>query len=493
MVQDLDPTEPAARTWTTTTFALLWCSVCIQPFGVVAGGSLISLGLSWPDVVLAVTLGTVVLMPCLIANAVAGVKYGVPFPVLCRSSFGVRGAQAAALSRGIVAMGWLSIQLWFGATALYEGLHSIWPSVEHPSVGTDINLAQLLLFLGYVGLHCICVILGLEKLEPILKRAAIAQAVGLLALCIWALCTEPLVKSLEATNKLRPAQTNSSSTLMLLADATTSSVAGWSTLTLNIADLSRYAKNQRSSWLGQLLGFPAANIITPFVGIIVTGAAYLHYGVNSWDLVTLFGQWRTAVGVPASILIACSSLACNVVANIVSPANDIANLAPKSISFRMGALITLAIATCMCPWRIFSSANNLVTRFLVGYSMVTGSILAVMLVDYYIVHKQNMNVHHLYDLQPGSPYWFTAGFNWRAGVAVVLGISLCFPGFLAELGAIHVGQTLNIAYKLSWFVSFFLTGFLYAVLNAVFPAAIQQDHSKRSEDQKLLSEYLVND
>ena len=184
-----------------------------------------------------------------------------------------------------------------------------------------------------------------------------------------------------------------------MSKGVTAIVSGWSTMALNIADLSRYARSQRSQVVGQALGFVVPNVLAPLVGAFATCASIITYGATAqdWSVVELFGEWPPALGLVAALLLALSLLSCNLLANVVSPANDIANVCPARISFRAGALATLLLSACTCPWLVFSSATSFVVDFLIGYSSITGALLGVMLADYFLVRRQVLTLRELYD------------------------------------------------------------------------------------------------
>ncbi len=218
-------------------------------FGFVAGAGLLDLGLRLWEVMLCILVGTVVLLVCLNANALAGLDYAIPFPVLCRASFGVRGAQGATLSRAAVGIGWLSLNLWLGSQALYTCTVRLFPGVGRTAgLPTGVDGASLGFFLGFVLLHVLLVAMGLRRLNTFMRVAAALQIAGFIAMLGWALSVasaRDISAGMDALQR-EAAQDATAPHSLLIPMGITSVISGWSTLTLNIADLSRYAANSRS-------------------------------------------------------------------------------------------------------------------------------------------------------------------------------------------------------------------------------------------------------
>eukprot|EP00947_MAST-08B_sp_MAST-8B-sp1_P001924 g1924.t1 len=320
--------------------------------------------------------------------------YGIPFPVYARAAFGSAGAVGVALSRGVVAIFWCSLQVWLGTKALYSAAVAFDPSIAAASpvvVEGRLNVAELAIFLSFLALHVVlAVAMGPERLRWLFYVAGPVQVIGLAGLLGWALSVanvdQLLAASLNISDAAAAKRGGTGPVGLAWWRGVTAAVSGWSTMVLNIADLSRYSKSQKAQVWGQSLAFPLLNVCTPFVGVLAAGAASLAYGPEAatWDLVDLFQRWPPGWALVGAIAVAFALLTCNLIANVVSPANDIANVAPDRISFRVGAVASLVgVALCQ-PWSLFATAENFIERFLVGYSMVTGGIFGVMVTDYYL-------------------------------------------------------------------------------------------------------------
>jgi len=246
----------------------------------------------------------------------------------------------------------------------------------------------------------------------------------------------------------------------------TGMVGFWATLSLNIPDFTRYATSQRAQQVGQALGLPLPMTLFSFVGVAVTSATLLIYGTTIWDPVVLAGRFEGRWLVTGAMLaVALSTLATNIAANIVSPANDFANLAPQRISFRAGGYLTGVVGLLIFPWKLIADPSGFIFTWLVGYSALLGPIGGILITDYYLLRHQELSLNDLY--QHEGRYTYQRGFNPVAMVALVLGIIPCVPGFLAAIGVLDkaaVWPWLLEVYNYAWFVGFFVAGTVYWLL-----------------------------
>ena len=243
-------------------------------------------------------------------------------------------------------------------------------------------------------------------------------------------------------------------------------VGFWATLSLNIPDFTRYAKSQKAQIRGQALGLPASMTMFAFIGVVVTSATAIVYGNTIWDPVQLAGRFDSKVLVSvAMIAVAISTLATNIAANIVSPANDFSNLAPRKINFRTGGYLTGIIGILIFPWKLLANPNQYIFTWLSGYSSLLGPIGGILIADYYFIRKQRLNVDEMYKAK--GQYSFGNGFNKFAIIALLLGILPNVPGFLLQIKV--VSPTLFPAwisglYSYAWFIGFFVSGIVYMLL-----------------------------
>ncbi len=462
--EDLAPVPAEKRTWNTWNYAALWISMslCIPTY--MLASSLIEGGMNWWQAILTIFLGnTIVLLP-MILNGHAGAKFGIPFPVLARASFGVMGANIPAILRAIVACGWFGIQTWIGGFALYQMAHVWFPSIENlPQIFPDsftLQTGPAITFFIFWLLNMWIVKMGVESIRKLLVFKAFFLPFAALALLFWAI---------SAGNGLgpilsQPSKFHSSSEFWkFFFPGLTGMVGYWATLSLNIPDFTRYARSQRAQVVGQIIGLPPSMTLFAFIGVVVTSATMIIYGHTIWDPLVLAGKFESKLLVSfAMIAVAISTLATNIAANIVSPANDFSNLSPSKIDFKKGGYITGIIGILIFPWKLIADPNGYIFTWLIAYSSLLGPVGGIMIVDYFFIRKQQLVVDELYSHD--GRYNYANGFNRAAIIALIVGILPNIPGFLTTT---HIVSTKNVwpwlsdLYNYAWFVGFIVSGIVY--------------------------------
>jgi NCS1 family nucleobase:cation symporter-1 len=465
--EDLAPIASDRRTWTTWNYAALWISMslCIPTY--MLSSSLIEGGMNWWQAILTIFLGnTIVLIP-MILNGHAGAKYGIPFPVFARASFGTKGANIPAMLRAVVACGWFGIQTWIGGFAIYQMMRLWIPAIETlPQIFPDwfgLQTGPAICFFLFWLLNMFVVYLGVDSIRKLLVFKAIFLPVAALALLFWAIsAAHGLGPILETKSKF----TNSVDFFHFFFPALTGMVGFWATLSLNIPDFTRYATSQKAQIRGQIYGLPTSMTLFAFVGVVVTSATAIVFGTTIWDPVVLAGRFDSKLLVSvAMIAVAISTLATNIAANIISPANDFANLSPSKIDFRKGGYITGIIGILIFPWKLIADPTGYIFTWLVGYSSLLGPVGGIMIVDYYFIRKQTLIVDDLYNSK--GIYSFSNGFNTNAIWALLLGIVPNVPGFLLTIKLVDstiFPEWISSLYSYAWFVGFGISGFIYWIL-----------------------------
>ncbi|MDA3615852.1 NCS1 family nucleobase:cation symporter-1 [Polluticaenibacter yanchengensis] len=461
---DLAPTTAKQRTWGTWNYAALWISMslCIPTY--MMASSLIQGGMSWWQAIMTILLGNIIVLIPMILNGHAGTKYGIPFPVFARASFGVFGANIPAILRAIVACGWFGIQCWIGGAALYQILRVWMPGLQELSVvGMFPPLLPFLCFLAFWAFNMYVVYLGVDSIKKLLIFKAYFLPMAAIALLCWAIW---------AANGLGPILSKPSS-FSTNADfwkyffpALTGIVGFWATLSLNIPDFTRYATSQKAQVKGQMIGLPPSMAIFAFIGVVVTSATYIVFGETIWDPVVLAGKFTNKTVVTlAMIAVVISTLATNIAANIVSPANDFANLAPQKINFKIGGYITGVLGILIFPWKLVADPNGYIFTWLVGYSSLLGPIGGIMIADYFFVRRKYLNVADLY--KANGLYTYKNGINIGAIIALIAGILPNVPGFLATVHWVRADffpAWLTGLYHYAWFIGFAISAIVYYIL-----------------------------
>lgn len=235
-------------------------------------------------------------------------------------------------------------------------------------------------------------------------------------------------------------------------------VAHWAAIALNISDFTRYAKSQRDQLIGQAVSLPIAMTAYSFIAIAVTTATIAIFGQAIWDPVAVLARLGSPFAIAlATIALVLATLNVNVAANIVSPANDFSNLYPRRISFKLGGAITCLVGLVMQPWKLLASYGNFIIGWLVGYSSVLGPVAGILIADYFVLRKTNLDVDDLY--RRGGVYEYSRGVNPRAIIALVVGIALAVMGL--------VFKSLAAVYAYAWFIGFGASFVLYLALSSL--------------------------
>ncbi len=466
--EDLAPTKVSQRTWGTYNIAALWISMsaCIPTY--MLASSLISEGMNWYQAVLTIFFGNAIVLIPMILNAHAGTKYGIPFPVYCRASFGVQGANIPALLRAFVACGWFGIQSWIGGWAIYKIVTIYVPSWDLlPPWLAGINIAQFTCFMFFWGINMFVIYKGIESIRFLLDiKAPLLIALGL-ALLWWANeRAGGFGPMLSQPSHFVPGGPKEGQFWAVFFPSLTGMIGFWATLSLNIPDFTRYAHSQRDQMLGQAIGLPTTMALYAFIGVAVTSATIVIYGAPVWDPVVLITKFTNPFVLAVSLFSLClATLATNLAANVVSPANDFANLWPSRITFRIGGLITGIIGILIQPWKLVADPSGYIFTWLVGYSALLGPIGGILICDYFWVRRMSLNPVQLYE--GDGEYSYSNGFNPAAIIALLLGIAPNIPGFLGTIRVIDpavVGSFLMNLYSYAWFVGFGVALLAYRIL-----------------------------
>lgn len=544
--EDLAPVPKDKRTWTTFDLAAIWVgmAVCIPTY--ILASYMIKSGMSWYVALIIIALANLIITIPMILNGHAGVKYGIPFPVLGRASFGTKGIHIPAIVRAVVACGWFGVQTWIGGLAIY----AIWNAVTGSEGSAGLDLGK---FIGFgifwmINMHFIWH--GTESIKWLEKYSAPILVFMGIALIGWGayeaggfgtvlekgaqmqtptavvkqegeqfllylsplrakngrtkaelfdvfvddfksnkmtvspqmapidlkllfpdseISTESKVAvqfSIDGDDKTIKSsivsasiegQENSGQSIMSYMIWLTAMVGFWATMSLSIADITRYASTQKAQVKGQLIGLPGTMILYSFVGVFVTFAATLNFSdilVSDdapWDPVSLLSKFDSPVVVVISqIFMIIATLSTNIAANVIAPANAFSNLLPKQISFRSGGIITAVIGIVICPWWLL----NEISGILIFISGLLGPVLGILVCDYFLIRKKKLKLAELYKVD--GAYSYSNGFNMKAMISLIVGVLLALVGFWIP--------SIGFLYSLSWFTGFIISFGLYYLL-----------------------------
>ncbi len=470
---DLAPVGPERRTWNWWHIAALWIgmAICIPTYTLAS--SLVDRGWTWQAAVGAVVLGNFVVLIPIALNSHAGTRYGIPFPVLARASFGVLGANVPALLRALVACGWFGIQTWIGGWAIFKLLEVLWPGIATlPNVlpgFVGLGTGEFLCFMLFWAMNVWIVLRGMDSIKFLETWGSpFLLAVGV-ALLVWAWVRAggigPMLENPATATDGRTLKDSLSvvgGLSSVFGAGLTSAVAFWGTMALSIPDFSRFARSQRDQIIGQAVGLPGTMALFAFIGAVVTNATLVIFGTRIADPVALLAR----IGGPLMIVLSMAgltvaTLTTNIAANIVAPANGFSNLAPHRISFKMGAMITAVIGIVMLPWRLYNDAAAYIFTWLIGYGALLGPVAGIMIADYFVLRRGRLDIDGLY--RRGGAYEYRSGVNWIAIAAFVTGVLPNLPGFIAAVSGVAASPFFATVYNWAWFVGFVVAAGVYLV------------------------------
>jgi NCS1 family nucleobase:cation symporter-1 len=452
--EDLAPVPIARRTWTTYNYAALWISMahCIPTYMLSAG--LMAAGMSWAQALFTVALGnTIVLIPILL-NSHPGTKYGIPFPVFARAAYGTIGSNLPALMRALVACGWFGIQAWIGGEALHTFFSSVIPG-WNMLLGAGFQghtTTEWISFMLFWALNIGIIYKGMDLLRAVENWAAPFVLVMTALLLAWAVYeAKGFGPLLSQPGKFQ----TFGEFLPVFIPSLTAMVGYWATLSLNMPDFTRFGRSQREQVIGQTVALPTTMFVFAAMGVLITSATTIIYGEVIWDPIKLIGRFSQPLVIAISMFTAVvATLAVNIAANVVSPANDFANAFPKLITFSTGGLITGILGFLIQPWRLLADPSGYIFNWLVGYSGGLGSIAGVLIADYWIVRRRQLALEDLYLADGRYGRWNAGGIiATLAGCAVAWG-GLIFP-------------PMRPLYDYAWFVGFGVGAAVYLVFRSL--------------------------
>ena len=477
---DLAPVPKARRTWSTWNFAALWIGMahCLPTY-MLAGG-LIALGMNWWQALATIALGNVVILVPILLNAHPGTKYGIPFPVLARSSFGTVGANVPAMLRAMVACGWFGIQCYIGGEAVRTFVVAVWPAFD--AIGGTASIMGLgvpsAITFGIFWLLNIAIILfGMDAVR-VLENWSAPIVLVLAGWLLWWIVAR--AGGLGPMFDRPSGFATNADFWKVFVPSLTGMIGFWATLSLNIPDFTRYGRGQREQAWGQALGLPATMFGFSAMAVVITSAAESVLGGTDpkalWDPVFVLSQITSAsapAGLDAPLIagpgtrmlvalvslfaVAVATVSTNIAANVVGPANDFANVAPRHVSFRTGGVITGLIGIAIMPWKLLADPEAYIFDWLGGYGGLLGPIAGIMVADYWLVRRRELDVPDLYRTQ--GRY---AGTNWVAIVALCLGVAPNVVGFLRSVKAVSGGpDAFDAIYPYAWFSGFIVAAVVY--------------------------------
>ena len=424
----------AERNWTTYNYAALWISMahCIPTYMLASG--LMTTGMNWWQALFTILLGNTIVLAPILLNSHPGTKYGIPFPVFARAAYGTLGSNLPALMRALVACGWFGIQAWIGG----EALHTLFTSLVRRAgrrcwapASLGHTTTEWLSFLLFWGLNIFIIYRGMDLLRHVENWAAPFVLVMTALLVAWAVWRGERPR--PAAARSRASSTRFAEFWPVFVPSLTAMIGFWATLSLNMPDFTRFGRSQREQMVGQVVALPTTMFVFAAMGVLITSATVDH--LRRGDLGS--GQaGRHASSSPVVVAISMftavvATLAVNIAANVVSPANDFANAFPRLIDFKTGGLITGIVGILMQPWKLLADPSGYIFTWLLGYSGGLGSIAGVLIADYWLVRQAAAARSRTSTCRTAS----YRGWNWPAVVATLVGCALAWAGSAGQPAA----------------------------------------------------------
>ncbi|RNI21362.1 NCS1 family nucleobase:cation symporter-1 [Flexivirga caeni] len=486
---DLVPVPVARRTWNTYNYTALWVGMSHNiPSWLLASG-LVAAGMSWQQAVFIILAANVIVLIPILLNGHGGTKYGIPFPVLARSSFGVFGANLPALIRALAATCWFGVQTWIGGEGIFllagKMFGSGWANAGHFG---GFAWTQWLSFFVFWLIEIAIIVRGIDTLKHFENWAAPVVLVAAIALLVYMWHKAGGVGDILS----QPGTLHGHAFWKAFGPSLMGMIGFWATLSLNISDFTRFGGSQKQQALGQTYGLPTTMTLFALLSVFVTSASEKVYGEVIWDPIQLAARINNWVGTLlalATVMVA--TLAVNVAANLVSPSYDFANAVPKHINFRRGALITCVLSVLIMPWKLVSDPDIYIFTWLNFVGAILGPVAGILLADYWFVRRRNLVVRDLYTRGRGL-YWYRGGWNWIAVLSFVVAALLAGGGSYSALdakgnktGPFPADGMIPFLKPLAdygWIVGLVSAAIIYTVLMKATKAPVSYDNSAAPAD-----------
>ncbi|KXN85959.1 Allantoin permease, partial [Leucoagaricus sp. SymC.cos] len=482
--RDVLPLPPERRTWTRRTFVFFWLSTAINIAEWSAASTSLAIGLTVGQA-LAAQNNIYSITICLIISGQAGGKWHVPFAIINRTGWGLRGSWFVVVNRIILSCCWYGVGGWYGGEMVKIMIGAIWPSFynmkNHFPANASMKTNEFVSFIIFWVISLPIFFVRPERYRIPAVISSIIVTVAAFAIFIWALAEQGNIGPLwtHPENETGQERLSGSKLSWAMMYMITRGVAGWAGGILYQSDFSRYAQRPGDQIWGQVFVIPICLFGSNLLGIIATSCARGLYPEEPllWKLYDLLeaiqkhgGNGSRAAVFFAAFAFFLSQICMNVVSCGVVGGMDLAALLPRYITIRRGSFIIAAVGIVINPWKFLNTANSFITA-ISAYAVFLGPLTGIMFAEYHILRRRRIKLAHLFLPSNQSDYWFWHGLNWKAPVAWVLGVFPSMPGFSAAVTPtkIHVGLGWTHVYYISWFLGFFISGAVWLTLNVIWP------------------------
>ncbi|MER7949265.1 NCS1 family nucleobase:cation symporter-1 [Streptomyces sp. NPDC096079] len=450
---DLAPTKKEGRSWGAYNVFTLWANDVHSLGNYAFAIGLFALGLNVWGILAAFALASVLLFLLLTLSGFMGHKTGVPFPVMSRIAFGIRGAKIPAAVRGIVAIAWFGIQTYLASTVLSALLVALFPGLASLDANAVLGQSTLgwITFMSLWVVQLLIVSYGMQMIRRYMAFAAPTTLITMCALAVWMFVRADASVSLSIDAPL----TGGEMWLQIL-QAAALWVVIYGTFVLNFCDFTRSARSRASIVRGNVIGIPLNMLFFAVIVVVLTGARFKLDGrviTSPTDIVRTIPNM--ALLATASLALIALTVAVNLLANFVAPIYALIDLFPRRLDFRRAGVVSAVLGLVILPWNLYDSPI-VVNYFLGGLGALLGPLFGVIMADYWLLRKSRVNVPDLYTENPQGEYHYHRGFNPRAVAAFV-------PSAAVAVVVALVPSFHSVA-GFSWFVGAVLGAGLYALV-----------------------------
>jgi nucleobase:cation symporter-1, NCS1 family len=458
--EDLAPL--GRQRWTSYNIFAFWMSDVHSVGGYVTAGSLFALGLASWQVLVALLVGIVIVNYFCNLVAKPSQAAGVPYPVICRTVFGVLGANIPAIIRGLIAVAWYGIQTYLASAALDVVLLKLFPGLMPYAQVEQYGFAGLSL-LGWGSFLLLWVLQacvfwrGMESIRKFIDFCGPAVYVVMFILCGY-LIHKAGWGAIDLN--LGDVTYTGWSSVPVMLGAIALVVSYFSGPMLNFGDFSRYGKSFEAVKRGNFLGLPVNFLVFSLLVVVTASLTVPVFGELITDPVETVARIDSTFAIVLGALtFTIATIGINIVANFISPAFDFSNVSPQRISWRAGGMIAAVGSVLITPWNLYANPE------VIHYTLETlgafiGPLFGVLIADYYLVRRQQVVVDDLFTMDQRGKYWYTRGYNRVAVLATVVGATLAVVPVL--LGGSVAGMSAAAQY--SWFIGCGVAFGLYFVL-----------------------------
>ncbi|KAJ5887707.1 Allantoin permease [Penicillium taxi] len=489
---DIKPIEKDRRTWGFWTFHNYWVLVNSNISTFMTGSSLVAMGMTWWESIIAIVIGNLIATILVVLNSVPGAYYNLGFPVVNRYVWGMYGSQFVIWNRILLSIVWYGFQAWVGGECVYVCLQAIWPNLEeripnHLAASTGTTTAEFASYIIFMVISLPFIWIRPFKLKYLFYGSSATILIFEIVLLIWSLAT---MGPDGFGSTMKASSTYSGWNIAFGIISTIGSIAAG---ILNQNDYARFARQPRDAVWSQIISFPIYAIICSVIGILVTAATQKRYDEAIWNLPNLLsaviengGSRSRAAAFFGAAALVISQIGVNVPGNALAGGFDLAATFPRFINIRRGAYITVLISIACNPWKLVNTSTVFLS-VLSSYSVFLGPMTGLMISSYFVINRSKIKVHDLFVGNSSSIYWYTMGVNWRAAVAWLCGTAPSLPGFVAYVNTnVTVPIGLTHLYYICFLSGFVISSAVYIALHFAFPDRSIQDFIKTSPSAETL-------